>query len=90
LFAAVLNENYFVVLDAVQKGLYQVDNETKAIHTITIRQDNVPVGLAFDPKRKGVIWVDKKSNSVKKITLGSSDEKAVMSGTNHFYIFIKL
>ncbi|XP_060593842.1 low-density lipoprotein receptor-related protein 4-like [Ruditapes philippinarum] len=81
--SAVLNEKYFVVLDAVHKALYQVDQETKAIHTITIRQDNVPVGLAFDPKRKGVIWVDKKTNSVKKITLGSSDETAVMSGVDN-------
>jgi hypothetical protein len=79
-----LNENYFVVLDEVHEGLYQVDQETKTIHAIEIKQDNVPVRLALDPKRNGVIWVDKNTNAVKKITLRRSDETAVMSGKNIF------
>ena len=80
LFSAVLDENYFVILDVVHKGLYQVDKETKVVRKIEISTDNLPVGLAFDPVRKDVIWVDKRTNAVKKMQLGTSEEIAVLSG----------
>ncbi|XP_053404851.1 low-density lipoprotein receptor-related protein 6-like [Mercenaria mercenaria] len=79
---AILSDNFFVILDTVQGGLYQIDQETKTPYTIEIDDANVPTTLTFDPVKKDVIWVDIAKHAVKKKRLGSTEEIAVRSGVD--------
>ncbi|XP_053403356.1 low-density lipoprotein receptor-related protein 5-like [Mercenaria mercenaria] len=81
-FSAILSDNFFVILDTVQGGLYQIDQETKTPYTIEIDDANVPTTLTYDPVRKDVIWVDIAKHAVKKKRLGSTEEIAVRSGVD--------
>ena len=75
----MVQDNFLLVTDSVNDGLFQVDLSTGSGLKIPLSQQTNPIAIAYDPMDSKIYWTDVQDKVIKRSNLDGSVEEVVKS-----------
>ncbi|KAI0216295.1 Low-density lipoprotein receptor-related protein 2 [Lamellibrachia satsuma] len=75
----VVQDNFLLVTDSVNDGLFQVDLSTGSGLKIPLSQQTNPIAIGYDPMDSKIYWTDVQDKVIKRSNLDGSVEEVVKS-----------
>jgi hypothetical protein len=79
--AALVRENFILVVNRSQKRIEQIDLATQQVHVIA-ENLKYPYAVSYDSVREVVYWSDYSTDTIHSVNLDQSDMKTLVSGVS--------